>query len=185
MILTKEGRKGLIAVLPRKKDIFDFLQNMRYYLGLGRTRPKFDRFGYGEKAEYWAVVWGTIIMGLTGLMVWFKVEMFGFLARWIIDVALAIHWYEAILATLAIVVWHIYNVVFDPDVYPLNWALVDGMVSEEYYKEEHELDYERMKEAEARPDGQEQPRPGSVEREKVEREEKDGLDISPASSPGD
>ena len=111
------------------------------------SKPKFARFNYGEKAEYWAVVWGTIIMGLTGLMVWFKVEVFGFLPRWVIDVALSIHFYEAILATLAIVVWHFYNVIFDPDVYPLNWALVDGKVSEEYYKEEHELDYEQMIEA--------------------------------------
>jgi hypothetical protein len=70
--------------------------------------------------------------------------MFGFLPRWCIDVALSIHFYEAILATLVIVVWHFYNVIFDPDVYPLNWALVDGSVSEEYYKEEHELDYDQI-----------------------------------------
>jgi len=55
-------------------------------------------------------------MGITGLMVWFKVGMFGLLPRWVIDVALAIHFYEAILATLAIVVWHLYKVIFDPDV---------------------------------------------------------------------
>ena len=119
-------------------------------------------------------------MGLTGLMVWFKVEMFGFLPRWAIDVALAIHWYEAILATLAILVWHVYNVVFDPGAYPLNWALIDGRVSEEFYKEEHELDYERMKESEAGSDKQEPTRPDTGE-----RETKDGYDISPAGSPGD
>ena len=89
-------------------------------------------------------MWGTIVMGVTGLMVWFKVEVFGFLSRWIIDVALSVHFYEAILATLAIVVWHLYNVIFDPDVYPVNWAAVDGGVSEEFYREEHELDYERL-----------------------------------------
>ncbi|MEW6128567.1 MAG: cytochrome c3 family protein [Acidobacteriota bacterium] len=148
MLLTKEGRIGLKDFLPRRKDFSDLIQNVRYYLGLASTKPKFARFGYGEKAEYWAVVWGTFVMGLTGLMVWFKVEMFGFLPRWFIDIALAIHWYEAILATLAILVWHIYNVIFDPDVYPLNWAVVDGLVSEEYYKEEHELDYEQMKASE-------------------------------------
>lgn len=146
--LTGEGRQGLTDLLPRKKDLIDFLQSVRHYVGGGSSKPKFARFTYGEKAEYWAVVWGTLVMGLTGLMVWFKVEMFGFLPRWIIDVALAIHFYEAILATLAIVVWHFYNVIFDPDVYPLNWALVDGRVSEEYYKEEHELDYDRMMAAE-------------------------------------
>src|SRR6185312_2228591 len=109
-----------------------------------KQKPKIARFGYAEKAEYWAVVWGTIIMGLTGLLIWFKISVFGFLPRWWVDIALAVHFYEAVLATLAIIVWHFYHVIFDPDVYPLNFAVVDGRVSEELYKEEHELDYEQM-----------------------------------------
>ncbi|MEK6406125.1 MAG: cytochrome b/b6 domain-containing protein [Acidobacteriota bacterium] len=144
LAFTREGRRGLIDLLPRKKDVTDFAQAVSYHVGARTSKPKFARFNYGEKLEYWGVVWGTTIMGLTGLMVWFKVEVFGFLPRWCIDVALSIHFYEAILATLVIVVWHFYNVIFDPDVYPLNWALVDGRVSEEYYKEEHELDYDQI-----------------------------------------
>jgi formate dehydrogenase gamma subunit len=146
--LTREGRQGLRDFLPKKTDILDLVKNLSYYLGRAATKPQIGRFGYAEKAEYWAVVWGTLIMGLTGLMVWFKVEAFSFLPRWFIDVALTIHFYEAILATLAIVVWHFYQVIFDPDVYPLNWALVDGKVSEEHFKEEHPLAYEKMIEAE-------------------------------------
>jgi cytochrome b subunit of formate dehydrogenase len=69
--------------------------------------------------EYWAVVWGTIIMGVTGLMIWFKMDVTHWLPRWAVDVALTIHYYEAILACLAIIVWHFYHVIFDPDVYPL------------------------------------------------------------------
>ena len=113
-----------------------------------RAKPRIARFGYAEKAEYWAVVWGTIIMGLTGLMIWFKLGLFKPLARWWIDVALAVHFYEAVLATLAIVVWHFYHVIFDPDVYPVNFAFYDGHVSEELFKEEHELAYEQLKEEE-------------------------------------
>ena len=139
---TAEGRKGMIDLLPRRKDITDLVQAVRYYALGGATKPKFARFNYGEKAEYWAVIWGTLVMAVTGTMIWFKIATF--LPKWIIDVALAIHYYEAILATLAIVVWHFYNVIFDPDVYPLNWAVADGRVSEEYYREEHELEYERM-----------------------------------------
>ena len=55
------------------------------------------------------------------------------------------HFYEAVLATLAIVVWHFYQVIFDPDVYPLNFAFIDGRVSEESFREEHELAYEELK----------------------------------------
>lgn len=144
LAFSKEGRSWLKDMLPRIKDVRDVLGNFAYYLGVRSTKPKIARFGYAEKAEYWAVVWGTIIMGLTGLMLWFKISIFGFLPRWWIDIGLAIHFYEAILATLAIIVWHFYHVIFDPDVYPVNWALVDGRVSEEFYKEEHELDYERL-----------------------------------------
>ena len=118
------------------------LGNFQYYLGTSKAKPKIARFGYAEKAEYWAVVWGTVIMGLTGLMIWFKLGIFAFLPRWTIDIALAIHFYEAVLATLAIIVWHFYHVIFDPDVYPVNFAFLDGRVSEEQYREEHELAYE-------------------------------------------
>jgi formate dehydrogenase gamma subunit len=142
--LTKEGRLWVRDMMPRMKDVRDVLQNFAYYLGLRNERPKIARFGYAEKAEYWAVVWGTLIMGLTGLMIWFKLGIFAVLPRWAVDIALAIHFYEAVLATLAIIVWHFYHVIFDPDVYPINWAFYDGRVSEELYKEEHELAYERL-----------------------------------------
>ena len=163
---TKEGRQWLRDMAPKWKDVTDLSHNFGYYVGVRAARPKVARFGYVEKAEYWAVVWGTLIMGLTGLMIWFKIGIFGFLPRWWIDIALAVHFYEAVLATLAIIVWHLYHVIFDPDVYPINFAFVDGRVSEELFKEEHELAYEQMKEqaeaeakreAEAKPDEEAKP----------------------------
>jgi formate dehydrogenase gamma subunit len=143
--LSKEGRLWVRDMFPKIKDVKDVLGNLGYYFGVRGEKPKIARFGYAEKAEYWAVVWGTIIMGLTGLMIWFKIGVFGFLPRWWIEIALAVHFYEAVLATLAIIVWHFYQVIFDPDVYPVNFAFIDGRVSEESYKEEHELAYEQMK----------------------------------------
>jgi cytochrome b subunit of formate dehydrogenase len=120
----------------------DALNTMLYYLGLRSEKPKFGKFNYAEKAEYWALVWGTALMGLTGVMLWAKVWVGNLLARWWVDVATAIHFYEAILATLAIVVWHFYQVFFDPDVYPMNSAWWDGKMPLEHYREEHELDTE-------------------------------------------
>jgi formate dehydrogenase gamma subunit len=148
LVLTAQGRQWVKDMRPRFKDLQDGFQNLAYYFGLKDSKPRIGRFGYTEKAEYWAVIWGTLIMGLTGLMIWFKISVFGFLQRWWIDVALAIHFYEAVLATLAIIVWHFYHVIFDPDVYPVNFAFLDGRMSEELYKEEHELDYDRAKEPE-------------------------------------
>lgn len=99
--------------------------------------PRFGRFGYAEKFEYWAVVWGTVIMGVTGLAIWFKIDVTRWVPRWVIEVAITIHYYEAILACLAIVVWHFYHVIFDPDVYPMNWAWLDGKVSTTQCHDEH------------------------------------------------
>jgi len=138
-LLTKEGWQTFKDFLPRRKDITDLIGNLRYSLGLSSSHPKFGRYGYAEKAEYWALVWGVLVMGVTGLMAWFKVETTSFLPRWAIDVAMTIHFYEAVLATLAIVVWHFYHVIFDPDVYPMNWAWWDGRVSIEWYQKEHPL----------------------------------------------
>jgi cytochrome b subunit of formate dehydrogenase len=140
-----EGRKLIRDLAPRPKDAFDALYTMMYYLGLRSEKPKFGRFNYAEKAEYWALVWGTALMGLTGIMIWAKVWVGDTLARWWVDVATAIHFYEAILATLAIVVWHFYQVFFDPDVYPMNWAWWDGKMPVEHYEHEHELDTESVK----------------------------------------
>ena len=137
-----EGRKLLRDIAPRPQDAFDAWATMRYYLGLSSQKPKFGRFNYAEKAEYWALVWGAALMGLTGVMMWAKVLVGDLLARWWVDVATAIHFYEAILATLAILVWHFYQVFFDPDVYPMNWAWWDGKMPVEHYKHEHELDEE-------------------------------------------
>ena len=118
-----------------KKDLADVCgATSRYLTGLSDEKPKIGRFGYAEKMEYWAVVWGTIIMGVTGLMIWFKMDVTRFLPRWAVDVALTIHYYEAMLACLAIVVWHFYHVIFDPDVYPLNSACWNGNVSEQWQK---------------------------------------------------
>jgi hypothetical protein len=92
------------------------------------------------QAEYWALVWGMFVMATTGLMIWFKMLVAGRVPGWWIDVAILIHWYEAVLATLAIIVWHLYAVIFDPDAYPMNWAWLDGKMSIEMYEHEHPLD---------------------------------------------
>lgn len=140
VLAAKEGRRLLRDLFPVKKDFTDVLATVRYLTGLSKQKPKIGRFGYAEKMEYWAVVWGTIIMGATGLSIWFKMDVTRFLPRWLVDVALTIHYYEAVLACLAILVWHFYHVIFDPDVYPLNLACWDGKVSEHWQAEEHPLE---------------------------------------------
>ncbi len=143
-LLTRDGRKLIVDLLPEPKDATDAFGVMRYYLGLGGSKPEFKRFTYAEKAEYWALVWGVIVMATTGIALWAKMSVGHLLPRWWLDVATAIHLYEAILATLAIIVWHFYQIFLDPDVYPMNWAWWDGKVSAHHYSEEHGLDNETL-----------------------------------------
>lgn len=140
VVATVAGRRWLRDIRPAARDWRDIVTNARYLTGRTTERARFGRFGYPEKFEYWAVLWGSIIMGVTGLMIWFKMDVTRFLPRWAVDVAITVHYYEAILACLSIAVWHFYHVVFDPEVYPMNWAWWDGHVSKHWYLEEHGLD---------------------------------------------
>jgi len=147
VLLTRDGRRLVRDFLPGPKDATDAWGTLRYYLGFSGKRPEFARFNYAEKAEYWALVWGLIVMAGTGIMLWAKVSFGNLLPRWWLDIATAIHFYEAVLATLAIVVWHFYQVFFDPDIYPMNWTWWDGKMSFEHYREEHALDTDTLLQA--------------------------------------
>jgi formate dehydrogenase gamma subunit len=139
ILFTKDGRRLVRDFWPAWQDARDVLTSVRYLSGRSAAHPRYGRFGYAEKFEYWAVVWGTIIMGATGLIIWLKIDVTRFLPRWVVDVSTTIHYYEAILACLAIIVWHFYHVIFDPDVYPMNWAWWNGKVSKHWHDEEHPL----------------------------------------------
>jgi cytochrome b subunit of formate dehydrogenase len=122
---------------------------LRYNLGLVSTKPLFPRFSYIEKTEYWALMWGTLLMGVTGLVLWFDNTSMALITKLGFDISRTVHFYEAILATLAIIVWHFYFVIFNPDVYPMNLAWLTGKMSEEELLEEHPLELARLKAADA------------------------------------
>jgi formate dehydrogenase gamma subunit len=143
---TKRGRSHLLAMLPRYQDVKEAVTNFGYLLGLRAEPPSFDRFSYVEKAEYWAVIWGSVIMVFTGFMLWFENFTLRFLAKWVLDLATIVHYYEAWLASLAILVWHLYSAIFNPDVYPMNWTWLTGRISEDMLRHEHHREYERLRE---------------------------------------
>jgi len=144
IIATKRGQGQVKALLPKYKDLTDVIQMFKYYFGLAKEKPKFERYNYIEKAEYWALIWGTIVMSLTGFLLWFENISLRYFPKWITDVSLVIHFYEAVLASVAILVWHFYFQFFDPHVYPMNTTCITGKMSEQDFKEEHPLEYERL-----------------------------------------
>ncbi len=148
LLFTPRGREQFRALLPTRKDLSDLGQMLKYYLGIDRKKPPFGRFNYIEKFEYWAVVWGVAIMGLTGLMLWRPEISMLIFPKWALDVARVIHSYEALLAFISIIFWHFYNVHFNPAVFPMSTTWIDGLISEERLKEEHLLEYEQVKDRE-------------------------------------
>ncbi|KKM12527.1 cytochrome B [Clostridiales bacterium PH28_bin88] len=137
-------KKLSLAALPTLKDVRDVFQNMQYLLGLTKEPPKFDRYSYKEKFDYWAVFWGMVIMGGSGLMMWFPDMAAAFFPRWVIDSARYAHSDEAMLAILAIFVWHFYNVHFSPNFFPMSWVWFHGRMSREEMQHEHPLELERI-----------------------------------------
>jgi cytochrome b subunit of formate dehydrogenase len=122
---------------PVRRDFREFLQMVLFNLGVKTHRPRFGRFSYVEKAEYWALVWGTAIMILTGLFLWFDSLAEAWFPKGVLDVIVVMHYYEAWLATLAIAIWHMYSTVFSPAVYPMNPSWLTGKMPRRMLEHEH------------------------------------------------
>ena len=144
IFFVARGKQLIRDLMPKLLDVREFWGTAKHYLRLSDSRPKFGRFAYIEKAEYWALIWGVIVMGGTGIVLWFNNYFIGkfTLLGW--DIAQSIHYYEAWLATLAILVWHLYFVIFNPSVYPLNTACITGTLTEEEMAEEHPRELEQI-----------------------------------------
>jgi len=129
------------AMMPKLKDFTDLLQVIKYNLGLANDRPKFGRYSYEQKLEYWAVVWGSLIMIITGFMLWNPEFITRFLPGQFVPVAKVIHGGEALLAVLSIMTWHFYHV----HIKHWNKAMFTGKITEEEMEEEHPLELEKTR----------------------------------------
>jgi len=127
--LFRRGRHLLNQIMFRRRDIGEVLQTVKYYLGLTHHKPDYEEFDYTEKAEYWALVWGNAVMALTGFVLWFPTTFTGFAPSWIVRASELIHFYEAILATLAIIIFHLFFVIVHPEQYPMNLSWLTGKMS--------------------------------------------------------
>jgi hypothetical protein len=127
-------------MLPGVEDVQHLIQDFLYWLGFRRHRGYYGRYNYAEKVEYLAVVWGTVIMGLTGFMMWNPITTTDFLPGEFIPAAKAAHGAEAILAVLAIVIWHFYHV----HVKHLNKSMFNGKLTREEMKHEHPAELDQI-----------------------------------------
>jgi len=140
VLFWRPGKKWLRDMLPRWRDLREARENMLFYLGRRKRPPRFDRFNYKEKVEYWALIAGSTLMSLTGLIMMYEAGW----SRLIVQVSALVHRMEAVLACLAIIIWHFYEVHLRPGKFPHSKVWWTGLMSEEEMEEEHPEHLERL-----------------------------------------
>ena len=139
---VKRQRGGM---WPYPRDFRNLVQMIMFNAGLTKERPQFDRFTIEEKLEYWALLWGQVVMGVTGFIMWFPLLVTAILPGQVFAVAQALHRWEAILAVLAILTWHMYHGCIKDG----NRSIFTGLMSEEEMQHMHPLEYQRILAADA------------------------------------
>jgi cytochrome b subunit of formate dehydrogenase len=145
ILFTRDGRENFQEVMPRFKDAKAVIQMIKYFLGKSKEKPKFGKYTYIDKFDYWAVYWGMVIMVLSGLLLWFLVPALYFLPKFIVDAAKEAHSDEALLATTAIVIWHFYNVHLNPEKFPMDKVWLSGKLTKEEMLKGHLLQWEKIR----------------------------------------
>ncbi len=134
------------SMLPGIKDGKDVIDFFLYNIGVKKQAPKMPRYNFMEKMEYWAMIWGLVLMGLTGFMLWNPIATTKILPGVFIPTAKVAHGWEAVLAVLAILIWHFYNV----HIKHWNWAMFKGYMTHEQMEEEHGEELEKIQAGETR-----------------------------------
>jgi len=140
LIFRPGGHRWLMDMLPRFKDLKDLIHNFLFFVNIKKAPPEFDRFSYMHKMEYGALVAGTTLMSLTGLLLWTEWRW----SKFILDIAAIVHGMEAVLACLAIMVWHMYEIHLKPHKSPLDKVWITGLIDEEEMQKEHPLHYKKI-----------------------------------------
>ncbi len=144
---NKQSWLGMIfgknSMMFNKKDLEDFIGSMKWFLGLG-PRPRYGRFTYWEKFDYFAVFWGVFIIGSTGLLLWFPEFFTRLLPGWSVNVATIVHSDEALLAVAFIFTVHFFNTHFRPDKFPMDPVIFTGRVPIEEFKADKPEEYEEL-----------------------------------------
>jgi len=164
-VLTRRGRDNFRELMPRGKDGRDAVGLFGYNVGLARwlyrkgvlrgffdrhpfwkfeNPPEYGRYNFIEKLEYLSVAWGSLVMILSGFFMWNVELSLRIFPLWVHDIFVIAHGYEAMLAFLAIIIWHMYNVHLNPEVFPMSKVWLNGRITGHELKTLHVLEYRRI-----------------------------------------
>jgi formate dehydrogenase subunit gamma len=132
------------SMLLARKDFRDALDFLRYCTGYAEEPPRFGRFDYRQKFEYWGMVFGGVVMAVTGFILYFPIAVSRLLPAELIPAAKAMHSYEALLAFLIVLVWHLFAVILSPEVFPIDTTIFTGRIRKDRLRHEHPLEYEDL-----------------------------------------
>jgi cytochrome b subunit of formate dehydrogenase len=162
---TKRGRENFKEMTPGIKDLRDAVTLFGYSAGFSgflhrkgifreffdrhpfwrfEKPPEYGRYSFIEKFEYWAVAWGSLIMIVSGFFMWNVGLSLKLFPLWVHDVFVIAHGYESMLALLAIIIWHMYNVHLNPEVFPMSRIWLDGKITGREIRTRHRLEYRKI-----------------------------------------
>jgi cytochrome b subunit of formate dehydrogenase len=164
---TRRGRENFKAMVPRPRDFRDAFEQFFHNVGITRLLhrigigknffgahpywlfkepPRYDRYNFVEKFEYWAVGWGSAVMIASGFFMWNVELSLRIFPLWVHNIFIIVHSYEALLAFLAIIIWHMYNVHLNPEVFPMSKVWLNGKITGRELRTLHPMEYERIQE---------------------------------------
>ncbi|MHC5211107.1 MAG: cytochrome c3 family protein [Planctomycetota bacterium] len=137
---------GPDSMMPRWQDVLDLVGTVRWFLFRG-PQPKYDRWTYWEKFDFWAATWGLFVIGLSGLILWFPEQATHFVPGWFVNAALVVHGIEALLDIAFIFTVHAFHANLRPGKFPMDTMYLTGRIPVEEFREERPVEYARVMEA--------------------------------------